>query len=88
MSESSTRTPSLNSLPASQQVPLHAPVCPQCGQANVCAVSAAGRFDVPCWCTEVTLTADGLHRLASLDRNRGCLCRRCLEALSGSAAAA
>jgi hypothetical protein len=54
---------------------LWAPLCPLCGRANECAVSASGRFDVPCWCTEVTIDPAVLARARG--GGRACICRAC-----------
>jgi len=53
--------------------------CPLCGQANACAPVTAGRFDVPCWCSEVRFAPEVLARIAPSERHRACLCRRCAE---------
>jgi len=57
--------------------PLHAPLCPLCGQPNDCAVSAAGRFDVACWCRDVRFSAT-LHATVPPDLSgKACVCRSC-----------
>lgn len=66
------------SLPA---VPHPAPLCPLCGQPNHCAAVAAGRFDVPCWCSSqrfpATLIARAQAASAASGQPRACICRAC-----------
>jgi diamine N-acetyltransferase len=57
--------------------PLPALLCPLCGRANECAVAAAGRFDIPCWCSGVAIDPAALARIAPADRGRACLCPAC-----------
>jgi hypothetical protein len=54
---------------------LWAPHCPLCRRLNDCAVSATGRFDVPCWCAEVTIDPAVLARAKA--GGRACVCRAC-----------
>jgi hypothetical protein len=58
-----------------QPVPVH--TCPLCGAENRCAVAAAGRFDVPCWCSAVAFDAAALARVPPAQRGRACLCPAC-----------
>lgn len=57
--------------------PLPAFTCPLCGRANQCAVAAAGRFDVPCWCSGAVIHPAVLARVAPADQGRACLCPAC-----------
>lgn len=57
--------------------PLPALECPVCGLANQCAAAAAGRFDVDCWCTQVTISPVALARVPAQARDRACLCPGC-----------
>jgi Zn-finger nucleic acid-binding protein len=52
-------------------------VCPACGASNQCAVAAAGRFDVDCWCKGVIFDKAALERLPQNQRNKACLCPKC-----------
>lgn len=66
--------------PRALDTPLDAPRCPLCGRANACAASAAGCFDVACWCTTVTIPPALLARVPPEAVNRACICRDCVEA--------
>lgn len=63
--------------------PRHAPDCPLCGQANACAASAAGSFDVDCWCQQVDFSAALLAAVPPEQQGQACICRRCAEGASG-----
>ena len=55
-------------------------VCPLCGQTNQCAMEierATGKKQPPCWCNEVTFSAELLSRLPDNAVNRACICARC-----------
>jgi hypothetical protein len=52
--------------------------CPACGGPNECAAAACGSFATPCWCAELTVSREVLARLPEDERNRSCLCRKCL----------
>jgi len=62
--------------PASRE-PLARAACPLCGGPNGCAVAAAGRFDVACWCRDVCFSAELLARVPPVHRGSACICRRC-----------
>ncbi|MGA1327261.1 MAG: cysteine-rich CWC family protein [Rubrivivax sp.] len=53
--------------------------CPLCGGPNGCSVAAAGRFDTPCWCTDVPFPPALLGRLAPGARGTACICRACAK---------
>jgi len=55
--------------------------CPLCGGANQCAPAAAGRLDVPCWCTTATISAEALARVPPELVNKACLCPKCATAV-------
>jgi len=61
------------------KAPLHAPLCPLCGQANEGAASASGSFDTACWCTGVSFSPELLAQVALEQQHRACICRRCAE---------
>lgn len=63
--------------------PLQAPHCPLCGQANACAASAAGSFDVDCWCRNVDFSASLLAAVPPEHQGKACICRRCAESAHG-----
>jgi len=54
--------------------------CPLCGDDNRCAPAAAGRFDVPCWCTEADIPARLLAAIPEAARGKACICARCVAA--------
>jgi hypothetical protein len=60
--------------------PLQAPLCPLCGQPNQCAASAAGSFEVDCWCKAVSFPADLIAEVPAALQGQACICRRCAEA--------
>jgi hypothetical protein len=66
--------------PAMKPLPNH--ICPLCGGANQCAPAAAGRFDVQCWCTTATVSAEAIARIPPELRDKACLCPRCAAGLS------
>lgn len=51
--------------------------CPACGGPNACTPAAAGRFDVACWCTAVTVRPEALAALPAAAQVVACLCRAC-----------
>ena len=51
--------------------------CPLCGAPNECAPACDGTFDVPCWCTAITVSAAALDLVPPDKRERACLCVRC-----------
>lgn len=51
--------------------------CPLCGKANACVPAACGDFEQPCWCAQVTVSAEALARVPPEALNRACLCRDC-----------
>lgn len=51
--------------------------CPLCGGANGCAVAAAGRFDVACWCRDVHFRPELIARVAPAQRGEACICHAC-----------
>ena len=67
---------------------LKADHCPLCGQPNACAVSACGRFDVDCWCTQITFAPEALERIPPELKNKACLCSRCAQGQSAEGVSA
>lgn len=65
--------------PQAAPTPLPAHACPLCGQPNGCAAARSGRFDTPCWCTEVRFTPALLARVPAAQQGRACICRACAE---------
>lgn len=57
--------------------PLPASACPLCGGPNGCAPARAGSFEVECWCTNVTVSAEALARVPPAQQGKACLCRAC-----------
>jgi hypothetical protein len=55
--------------------------CPLCGRNNDCAM-AAGRINGPCWCTNVTVTAEMLARIPADRRGAACVCAACVARLA------
>ncbi len=51
--------------------------CPLCGQPNGCVPARTGRFDQPCWCTELTFRPEVLARVPADLQRKACLCRVC-----------
>jgi hypothetical protein len=60
--------------------PVHAPLCPACGEPNGCVVSAAGAFDVACWCMDASLRPSVLAAVGVAGQDVACVCRRCAQA--------
>jgi hypothetical protein len=57
--------------------------CPLCGGANTCAMETAratGQPQPPCWCTQVSFSAELLARVPAAARNKACVCARCAAA--------
>jgi len=55
-------------------------VCPLCGKPNQCAMEAARASGLPagpCWCSEVTIEAAVLARIAEPARAKVCMCAAC-----------
>ncbi|RLA09583.1 MAG: DNA or RNA helicase of superfamily II [Gammaproteobacteria bacterium] len=51
--------------------------CPLCGQPNQCGllqIESTG----PCWCTEVTVSAELLSRVPAELQGRACICKACV----------
>ncbi|TDU32447.1 cysteine-rich CWC protein [Panacagrimonas perspica] len=67
--------------------PLPNTVCPICGGSNQCAPASTGTFDVECWCTTASVSAEALARVPADLIDKACLCPRCAAGLnlSGSA---
>jgi hypothetical protein len=59
--------------------PLHAPLCPLCGKPNDCAVSAAGSFDVACWCEDAKFSATLIVAVPPDLKGKACICRACSQ---------
>jgi hypothetical protein len=54
--------------------------CPLCGQPNQCAMAAAkhsGQAVSPCWCVQVSFSADLLARVPEAAQNKACICETC-----------
>jgi hypothetical protein len=63
--------------------PLHAPLCPLCGKPNDCAVSAAGSFDVDCWCKDAKFSATLIAAVPPDLTGNACVCRFCAQSPHG-----
>jgi hypothetical protein len=64
--------------PPDGAAPLPNTTCPACGEPNGCSPAQAGRFDVPCWCSQAVVHPQALARVPADRRGKACLCRRCL----------
>lgn len=64
-------------MPSSSTQPLPNLICPLCGGANQCAPAEAGSFDVACWCSAVSISAEVLARVPAELINTACLCPSC-----------
>ncbi len=54
--------------------------CPLCGGPNRCALEtqrSTGEPQPPCWCTQVTFSAETLARVPDAARQKACLCQAC-----------
>ncbi|RUS45587.1 cysteine-rich CWC family protein [Cohnella sp. AR92] len=51
-------------------------VCPSCGRANGCAVTA-GRPPETCWCNKAVFSEEALRRIPPELRMKACLCIEC-----------
>ena len=66
--------------------------CPLCGEANACAMQAAGAAISPspsCWCLALPapdFPATLLERVPPASRGRACICTRCAAAASSLSA--
>jgi hypothetical protein len=67
----------MNPIPPLQ--PLPEIRCPLCGGPNGCAPAREGSFDTPCWCRDVTFSADLLARVPAAQAGRACICPRCAQ---------
>ncbi|MEN9537979.1 MAG: hypothetical protein RLZZ126_214 [Pseudomonadota bacterium] len=68
--------------PVTAPLPANEPVCPLCGGANACEMSAraCGKGGAEsCWCAGVRFSPDLLARVPADQRNRACICRQCAE---------
>ncbi len=65
--------------------PLSAPLCPICGGPNSCAVSAAGSFEVECWCQALRFPEPLLQAVPEAMTGQACICRNCVESHCGLA---
>lgn len=73
--------------PVEPAKPFAEPRCPLCGGPNGCTPAATGSFGgEPCWCREVSFSAEVLARVPPALRGKACLCRRCATG-NGEAAA-
>ncbi|MDT7519221.1 cysteine-rich CWC family protein [Rhodoferax sp. TBRC 17660] len=55
-------------------------VCPVCGKANQCAMELAkstGQAQGPCWCTQVSFSAELLGRIPPQAQGLACVCADC-----------
>ena len=60
--------------------PIEALTCPLCGGANDCVAAASGSFDPPCWCRNVSFSAELMERVPEPERGVACICRQCASA--------
>ena len=58
--------------------------CPVCGASNQCAPASAGTFEVECWCTTASISAEALARIPMESIDKACLCPRCASGIGGS----
>ena len=66
------------SSPVTKNQPLDTSLCPLCGQANQCAISA-GLPPESCWCMQTTVSQQALARLPSKARGKRCICPACAQ---------
>ncbi len=56
--------------------------CPLCGQSNQCAGElerVTGIKQPPCWCNQVTFSAELLSSIPESARRKACLCAACAQ---------
>lgn len=58
--------------------PLDTSLCPLCGQANQCAISA-GLPPESCWCMQTPVSKEALNRLPAETRGQSCICPLCAQ---------
>lgn len=58
-----------------QALPSH--TCPLCGGPNACAPARSGSLDTPCWCRDVTFSAELLTQVPDPLKNKACICAAC-----------
>lgn len=58
-----------------QALPNH--TCPLCGGPNACAPAQSGKLDTPCWCREVTFSAELLAKVPESLKFKACICATC-----------
>ena len=59
--------------------------CPLCGGENNCSTEVAkqtGEPEQPCWCRDVTFTAELLATVPDPAKCAACVCRNCAEVAS------
>jgi prepilin-type N-terminal cleavage/methylation domain-containing protein/prepilin-type processing-associated H-X9-DG protein len=55
-------------------------LCPLCGGPNECQLASAAAFKGRCWCANVEIPKELLARVPDDQRNRSCICPRCVAA--------
>jgi hypothetical protein len=79
-------TPPSTALPTPPTV--NASICPLCGQVNLCAMEQARLNGTPptepCWCTQVSFSAELLARVPEAARQQACICAACVRAASAN----
>ena len=58
--------------------PLNPSLCPLCGQANQCAITA-GLPPESCWCMQTPVSKDALALLPPEARGKACICPVCAQ---------
>ena len=59
--------------------------CALCGESNQCAMASAASTESPCWCTQVSFTAELLASVPLNARGKVCICQRCVTASASKA---
>ena len=59
--------------------------CPLCGESNQCAMAPAASTESPCWCTQVSFTAELLASVLLSAQGKACICQRCVNASASTA---
>ena len=59
--------------------------CALCGESNQCAMASAASTESPCWCTQVSFTAELLASVPLSARGKVCICQRCVTASASKA---
>lgn len=66
--------------PLDSPIPVDPARCPLCGGPNGCVMAGGcdtARAGGPCWCREVSFSAELLARVPAHAQRRACICRHC-----------